>query len=611
MITFTIFYLIFLSYGLTRQRLNPIASFKYITQPAHRLLEQCEKDAKQLGEILRKDPSLKPDKAYLADYEPHVLMQRQYDQFNEFLGYLYDYHDKLVDKKDYSAALMVLNAIGNLIAHYIEVRKNTFIMLPSDYILVPTTDAQKFFDANFQRLRDRAAMYMKLGNQDGLRKVLGLFEGVGVRLRDLSFPSDIPYENPPFAQCVAYLGYVTNDAIQQKDLEATFQLARIYGILGAIAVDKRYMHATAPIYDDLLKLVAYGGSEKQQVVTDRVAQAFGMITREFAKRTRGAQGTDFSIYVDKLCDFYWYYIALTRTNPSVDYQANVMVYMLESPQAIVRWMAQLAAAGSNTRNPERDNSQRDVMELAKIFRRLLTNLGEKKYVSLGDRYFGTEIASVISSGTRILVMSAFKHGWQRHKDELLSEAAWLLRRIGRIADNAPDNIRDHQLDELSNKATNVALYGLYKGSTRLAIAGISINYDLAMVCLEKNTKSADYGAPRIMVNACLIAALALHKQDAEVLRYCKEMVIKFNNAYAQKYFPDGFNFNIGNAMYIGTYPQQLFTELRRLWSNPYDFPSSRFEDMVLGLPESYLKKLEPGINRAYMLGLIKYFKALR
>lgn len=603
---FAVFYLIFLSYSLTRRRLNPIASFGYITRPAHKLLEQCEKDAKQLADMLRKNPNLKPDKAYTADYQPHILLQAQYEQFNEFLGYLYDYHDKLLDKKDYSAALMVLDAIGGLVVRYIDVRKNTFIMLPSDYILVPTTDAQKFFDANFQRLLDRAKVYMKLGNQDGMRKVLGLFEGFGLKLRELEFPK-MQHENPPFAQCIAYMGYFTEEAIKQKDLEATFQLARTYGVLGSVAINKHYMHILSTIYDDLLKLAMHAGGQKQWVVTDQVAQAFSMLAQAFTQRQRGALSTEFHIYMDKLGEFYWYYAALTAKTPSVDFQANTMEHVLRPLRIVTRWMEQLVKDGSNTRNGERDSAQHDVIELAELLWRLLRALSDRQFVSLADRYFGTQLTDVIEDACALLITSAYKNGWQRHSDEALKQASWLLNQISFFTNNAPDNMESHQLDELSKKATNISLFALHKGNTKLAIDGINVNYYLAITCLNKSTKAADYAAPRIMVNACIIAVLAMHRQNGEVLRHAKEMAVKFNQAYAKKYFPNGFGLDLKGRGYLGTYPQQLFAELKRMGPDIYEFPS-RMDDMM-ELPENYLKKLAPTTEKMHYAALIKYFKA--
>ncbi|HXR50244.1 MAG TPA: hypothetical protein VN778_04430, partial [Verrucomicrobiae bacterium] len=388
---FAVLYLVFTSYILTRKRLNPIASFGFITKPAFELLDQSDKDARRLADMLRKDPTLKPDKAYIADYQPHILLQSRYAQINEFIGYLYDYHDKLVDKKDYSAALKVLDAIGSLILRYIDVRKSSFIMLPSEFLLVPVTDAQQFFDTNFQRMVDRATAYIRLGNQNGTRKVLYLFEGIGLKLRELKFPTPLlRQENPPFEQCVGYLSNICDAGIAQNDLEATFQVARVYAVLGSVGVSMGYVHAQSTTYDNLLKLALYAAAKKQWVVMDQVAKAFTAFMQAFKAQDRAALETEFRIYMDKLGEFYWYYFAIST--PSNDYQPNTATYMVAPLSELRQWADELARSGSNMRNAGRDSSQHDVIELADQLWRLLRDLTDRKNITLANRYVATEFA---------------------------------------------------------------------------------------------------------------------------------------------------------------------------------------------------------------------------
>lgn len=602
---FAVLYLVFRSYVLIRARLNPIASFGYITRPAFSLLAQCDKDAKRLADMLHKDPTLKPDKAYIADYQPHMLLQSRYDELNEFIGYLYDYHDKLVDKKDYSAAFKVLDAIGSLIVRYVDVRKNSFVLLPSDYLMVPATDAQKFFDTNFQRMADRTKVYMRLGNQDGTRKVLSLFEGIGIKLRELNFPK-LQYENPPFEQCIGYLGIVCDEAIKQKDLEATYQLARIYAVLGAVAISKEYMHAPSTIYDKLLKLALYAGAEKQSVVNDQIAKAFTACVAAYKQLPRGAARTGFKIYLDKLGEFYWYYFAFTST--TTDYQANTSYDMVQPLSTIRQWMAELARAGSNTRNSDRDSAQRDLVELADQLWRLLRSLTDRKNISLVDRYLAVQFTETIKAACSILINSAYKNGWQRNSEAVLRQASWLLNQISFFADNAPDKLEHDQLDELSKKATIISLYALHKGNTKLAMDGINVSHHLAITSLTKAAKSADYDAPRIMVNGGVIAILALQKGNTEVLKHFREVAAKFNAAYGAKFFPNGIGFQLNGRNYMGAHPDQLNEELRTVSRQLTERSRDRLMGTMLDLPEDYLMRLAPATAPLHFRALIKYLK---
>lgn len=599
-----VFYLVFLSYSMTRRRLNPMASLGFITAPAFKLLDDCDKEARQLADRLRKDPTLAEDKKHLADYQPHAMLAPYYEQVNAHIGYLYDYHDKLVEKKDYSAALDVLDAAAGLIIRYVEVRKNSFVLLPSEYLLVPISDAQQFFEVNFQRLVDKAKAYIKIGNQNGSRKVISLMELIGVKLSELSF-RQWHNENPPFAQAVGYLGNLCDEAIKQNDLEATFRIARAYAVLGSVAVDKHYMHEQSTVLDGLFKLAIYAWANKQSPVGEQVAKGFTAFAVAYTRRERAAVGNEFRLYLDKLSDFLWYYLALNT--PATDFQPNTATTVIEPITIITRWMRLLAKAGSNLQNDQRLKNQRDVIELGERLWRLLRNLTDKKNVSLSNRYMGDQLTERIENACYTLISSAHKNGWQRNSDEALRQASWLLNQVSFFTDNAPDNMENHRLDELSESATNIALYGLHKGSTKLAIDGINVNYQLAITCLNKVTKSADYDAPRIMLNGCLVGLLAFRRGHVEVLRHCKKVAGEFNIAYDKKFFPNGIGMELHGRNYLGAHPKQLFAELRRIANDRFN-TDPMYGDSTIETPESYMMKLAPDTEQEHFTALIRYLK---
>lgn len=604
LLLFVVFYIIYLSYSLTRQRLNPVESLSYITRPAINLLDRCDKYAKKLAGILLKDPKLTPDKLYFANYQPQLLLQKHYNDFNEFVGYLYDYHDKLVDKRDYSEARRVLDAIRVLIVRYITVRKDSFIMLPSEYLLVPVTDAQDFFDTNFQRMVQRAKVYIKLDNQPGSRQVISLFHSTGLMLKELEFPN-MRHENPPLTQCIQYLGSIAEEAIKEDNIDAAFDCINTYAVLAVPVTEKHYQHTLAFVYEQLLKLTLYGVIKKHSVLVDQVAKAFEVIGAALLRQPSAAFGTHLSIYFDNLKQFYSYYCA--GSAPSMDYEATRAENLLRPLKVVTNEMQRLAASASKLGNSDRNSEQRQVIELGEKLRRMLRALSDTKSVSLANRYMGTQFASIIEDAYFILVRSAHKHGWQRNKDAALNNAMGLIRQVSWFTSNAPDKIENNNLlDELSKKASNMALYGLHKGSAELANAGISINHHLATFCLQRATKSAEYDAPRIMVNACLIGVYGLKLQKWEVVRECRVKAQEFSTAYAAKLFPGGLKLSRG-VHYLGTYPEQLAREFKRTADNFDNLRDGLAYDM-LELPERYLKKIAPEITEDDFHTLAKYLK---
>ena len=249
-----------------------------------------------------------------------------------------------------------------------------------------------------------------------------------------------------------------------------------------------------------------------------------------------------------------------------------------------------------------------MIELAEQMWRLLRGLTDRQNVTLVNRYLATQFTETIKAACSILISSAYKNGWQRNSAEVLRQASWLLNQISFFAHNAPDKLEHNQLDELSNKATIISLYALNKGDTKLAIDGINVSYNLAIVCLNKTIKSADYDAPRIMVNGGLIAVLALQQGNADVLKHYKETAAKFNAAYTTKYFPNGLGINPHGSNYMGSHPDQLNEEVRTISRQLVERRGTGMMMDILEYPENYLMRIAPDSAPEHFAALIKYLK---
>jgi hypothetical protein len=601
LLLFFVFYLVFMSYVTVRRRLNPMYSFsRYIVRPALKLLVEADKKASKVSKLFANNPKVKAkNKDLYARQQAQILLREHYVALDNYIGVLYDYHDMLIEKKQYSAALRVLDGISNIIIEYIHVRRNNLILLPTQYLMVLETDAQTFFGNNFERLIAKVSQYIDVNNVEGIRHSINLFNILGQELASLEF-SNTRNENPPFEQCIGYLNQIRDVAIQKRNVEACFKLAEVYGGIGSLSVQKKFYHGQSYALDSLLKLYVYSVATNQEVVGTRVVWSFGMMSNNFMQRVGIIYHTDFKLFVDKYKELLKYHLASKALTD--DLKANVTEELLLPLRNLRALSFMLVKQGSNTRNADRLQNQREVLEVIDLVRSVARSVSEIDKTTVMDRYFYLRLMNILEILACELIDISQRHHWQSNHAEILSKLNWVVNQFGFGLRSVDKEIKHTYISDLSDMVARIGVFALSKDLTETADLSIKLIRNLADAYLKSGMDDKDYESPRIMVKVYLIGVLALHLKKEPLLSSTKTSINSFKDSYAAMFFPDGLKL-ARNVHYIGAYPEQIYSEIAQMVNDENDMT-------VVGgeTPLQYAKRMFPDINMDEFIAVKKYYK---
>ncbi len=557
-----VFLLVFVSYTTMRARLNPQSAFRnYIVQPALKLIDEAEKKAKKVTKLFASNPTSKDKDLELhAKQQAQILLTAHYNQLNSYIGIMYDYHAMLRERKKERAAINVLVGIQSILFRYIDARKDNLILLPTDYLMVLQTDSQKFFESNFERINSKLSEYIDDNNLEGIRNTVTLYTNLGIKLSELVFPS-MPREDPQLEQCFGYLNQVRDMAIQKNNSEATFEIAKAYGTLGALAISKDYSYGQNYAYDSLQKLYLYAVVSNQDSVAKQVVWSIGKMSDAlFNQEDIDLRYNDFTDFIRRYTDFMKIY--LIAQNNTYDLSPNNSQDVLKPIQHLSNRFRLLVKRGSTTTNPDRIHDQHDSLEVFDRIREIARKLADHETTQVVDRYFYLELMRILQSCILKLIDLRDRMHWRRSQHEIDSKLNWAVNQFGFGLRKVNDKVDNSNIDELAELLTIIGLYSILKDNDEIANIAMTLIGALAETYMQTGANDRDWKAPRIMMNVFILASAALQKNKNELLKHSKLCVNGFKKSYIKVLHSEKFNLPKG-ARYLGTYPDQFNYEMAR------------------------------------------------
>jgi hypothetical protein len=552
------FYLLFVSYLVTRKRLDPAAGLAIIRNIAIKHLTKGVKASDKLARVFISNPNLKPEDKGLARKEAYRIMSPLLEQVSTINGYLHDYHDKLLAKQNFATASHVLDTVNDILVKYIEVRRdNMQAQVSTRHFLAFTTDTQGFFEKNLQQLVDKAKRYMDTKNTTGAIHITDLLCNLAQHAGTVEFEMR---ENPLLDQVQGYINSITEEAITKKDIEVMFHLADVYSVLGRQAVVKNLSLSKSSAYDQLVKIGQMGAATKQTSITGRVADAFNAILIELHNQGVVRHEMEPRQLFDK-------------------YQSVIMIYcvgigdgrggaILSNPQMlapynnVLTWMVELAQLPAS----QVDRRTRSAfIELAETIRRSMRSMSET--ISLGDHSISIELGVTIQSAVNLMLDLRSKPEWQPADSELINQANWYTHQLTWLKEKTTI-ASEYITRELADNAGDIGLHALETNTPDIAKASIEVIANLSLFFLEKAEKDNGYEPARFMQAACLVGIYAKKIGVNEVYELAVAKASEFNTAFNRKHFPNGPPNIPGGGDYIGLHQDQLVRELERLYEEP-------------------------------------------
>lgn len=550
------FYLLFASYLVTRKRLDPSAGLAIIRKIAIKHLTKGAKAGDKLARVFATNPKLKPEDKAVARKEAYRIMTPLLEQVSQINTILHDYHDKVIAKQNFRTALRVLDTIYEILAKYIEIRRDNMQARVTPYFLAFTTDAQGFFEQNLQQLVDKAKRYMEAKNTTGAIHITDLMCSLAQHASAVEF--GVPTENPLLDQVQGYINNITEEAIAKKDIEVLFHLADVYSVLGRQAVIKDLSLAKVSAYGQLVKIGEVGALTKQTSITGRVADAFNAILVEIHNHEKVYAGGEpkylFGEYQKVLM---LYCVAISGS------QVNITNPQMLAPyNSILRWMAELA----NLPADKVDRGTHSTFtELAEVIRDSMRHMSG--IIPLGGHSICVEMGSIIQSAASLILDLHSKPAWQSAGNELTSQAMWYIHQLTWFMEKTTA-ASEFVTRELVENAGYIGLRALETNAPEIAKASVEVISYLAIYFQNKAEKDNGYEPARFMESACLVGIYAKKLGMDEVYELAKTKANEFNAAFNRKHFPEGPPSIPGGRDYIGLHPDQLIRELNRLYAEP-------------------------------------------
>lgn len=537
-----VFYLTFVFYQRIRSRLNPTNVLKIAFKQALEKLESTHKRAKEIAEVLIRQPKL--DKTVTIEEAIATSFQYLRPEFayiNNRLNYLFDYHGKLVASNERSSALGVLQVITQILQKYFQTRKDSSFVLPAGFILATTSDSREFLTPPLERFVAVGENYMRDNDNEGITRVISIFVQLCQSASQINYLTKHKVESPIMEQCRGYLDQLLQGAIKFNYQEALFQGAVVYPQITPIVIKQNLHHEFIPIYEMLDKIAISALTNRFNVVFGEVINAYTIIISQLISSRYFNLEMELRSLLEHLRDNIFYgYISMSAgtLERSFVIQTNLAL-PFETLSSLIFQTAK-AATEAKTEDEQKEWKQvffATVEELRATLRYLSEKMKTANHLLINT--FGDMIADI---GCLFLDLTQ-DDKWKEDQLELTKQIGWYLYQTEWFTNDVEKIQDNHAFDSLVEAATKIGIRALERSQDETAKDAIKVISNLANKMLTNKGGSA-YGftEPRIMERACFIGILALKLGKKEIVDELKKYIKPFEEAYIKKWFsniPEG------------------------------------------------------------------------
>jgi hypothetical protein len=587
-------YLLFLGFARVRQRLDPVKGLERIHGYAIGDLDRAAKYMQKHIAVLGLNPKLSPDEKKGLPYAAFMGMEQNYRGLNDYLGFLYDYHNQLAQKSNSKAALKVLNVICLILLKYIDVNKSNVPPTQVPGTLTLTTLAERFFNENYERLNETVNYYLKGNNEPGISKIADVYIALLNKLVEMEFPAITIQENPEFQRAVGYLSMLTDTLAQTDNGNAAYYLVKAWARAGELSVAHHLPMAIQPVYDNLEKLATMAARLKHRVLQSQVATAYVMIGAKY--QDHQPVGIELRTLIGSL-DVSTLVFLVSSSVRDYDTAALYAAPYKNLANKIIRDIG----AASNSANSNRLELQRQTLNTLEEMHRGLQSVCDK--FPLVDLSIVLQYSETIEALCTNLLPCCAKTTWQQNSSELESQLRNFAYLYGWFVHNVV-KVNNNWLDTVAESAGRLALAAIQNKQDNVAIAAIQSVDTLARALLKNFDTRALHEAPRTMNIICHLATASLQLGRYRVAEDCRKTVRKFNADYARSYFAAGLGAVPSGARRSPPYPNQTILEFRHFIHDM----QRRFTLQRPDPPVSDLVSSMPGANQEFYEATLHYLK---
>jgi hypothetical protein len=593
-VVFTAIYFLYLAFSVVRKRMNPIDGLVRIQERAINGLEKSEKRMNRYIELGKKKPGITESEIDKLKYEAFIYEYRSFTDLDEYLGYLFDYHTKLIQQHNNSAAIKSLTVIGNILIKFITVNSKSLMPLPNKGMMGGyTTLANTFMDSNFERLIFKSKFYIQRDDEQGMMKMASLFADLGKAISIMDF-STLRGTNPEFSRCSNYFTSFCDYILTSKSSNALFYFAPVLGTYAEAAIARSYFVEYLSLLKTLEKFALVSAAEQYSVVFDQHADIYNRLAAKCIDHEVPSQiFEDYTKSLNNVISSFLFchgndaYDLARRFIRPYEIIANVAVNKL--PQA------------SAKDNINKENEQLAIVHLTEVCKEGLEDLLMKQ--DLIDRMIILDISTVINFLVINMIAVKKMKLWARNIGALntavegvMKSILWTLQKTKVVS--------FHYIDTVSEDYAKIGFSSLSKKDTDTLKVSAEIIYSLAVTSLN-NSKGIDpfYNSPRILLNNALLTIVAIRREDYAATTYIRSKIHDFQKLYATKY-DTAFPSKPKRAMKTSPFRNQFNSEMRQLIRNR----QSRSFDPLADFTFSDIVAKYPQLDITHYVATYSYLK---
>lgn len=531
-----VFYLTFVFYQRIRSKLNPANVLKIASKQALEKLESTHKRAKEIAEVLIRQPKL--DKTVTIEEAIATSFQYLRPEFayiNNRLNYLFDYHGKLVASNERSSALGVLEVITQILQKYFQTRMDSSFVLPAGFILAATSDSREFLTPPLERFVAVGENYMRDNDNEGITRVISIFVQLCQSASQINYLTKHKVESPIMEQCRGYLDQLLQSAIKFNYQEALFQGAVVYPQITPIVIKQNLHHEFISIYEMLDKIAISALTNRFNVVFGEVINAYTIIISQLISSRYFNLEMELASLLEHLRNNIFYgYISMSAGTLERSFVTQTNLALPFDTLSSLIFQTAKATTEAKTDDEQKEWKQVFFVTVEEL-RATLRYLSEKMKTAnhLLINTFGDIIADI---GCLLLDLTQ-DDKWKEDQTELTKQIGWYLYQTEWFTHDVEKIQDNHAFDSLVEADAKIGIRALERNQDETAVDAIKVISNFAnKMLVNKGGSAYGFTEPRIMERACFIGIFALKIGKKEIVDELKKYIKLFEEAYIKKWF---------------------------------------------------------------------------
>ena len=533
----SVFVLVDWQYKVIRTRTNPVNAIRSLEKKAIDHLGKIHRDTKKIAKIVRIANNEVTEELVLASaYSSYLQPHLSHVDFQ--IELLLELSAKLSNRNEILTTKHALTAVHNVLAKYLELRKDSALVVLSPVVpLALTSDSENFIASSLERLNNVGEDFIKDGKTENARYLVDVYQSLATNSKDIKFINQ-DYENPIFAQITGYLNSYIRFAISQKEQEVVFQSAQVYTDLALVALEKKLSAPLHSIQQQLYQIGVFGVAGRLTFIVDECHRGLlqilnGIFRYRFFDGDR-VQITTALKYVENLV--LWMRHAVSSGYMNNDFTTNLSE--TEPYSELMEVIGGITHAYFNERQED------DIKISYRLCMMILFDEIYNSLRSLSEQVKNCDSILVDSIGKLIFYLNSAIIEFLKHDDfanrrirtqleKTLSGNIYLPMWFVYYSESFQDSSHFRILNESIAK-TGVLLFK--EGHYNIVLDCIRTTGSIAKETLNKIQNSYGFAEPRVMLRACYLGVLALKHNQQGVLAEVKESIVDFKQLYAEKYY---------------------------------------------------------------------------